>query len=715
MGFGGQQHRAEPAQQVLVASCEEEVERDDSAALLERLRLLPSAYPQAPMLWVPRRQKQQVGVIMTNLLSAAASCAAAPPGDVAAEVAHRLCGAAPQLLLRPPSSDGSIIKSHMDLENEKMSACSKVVRERISLARSGNWMELVDQCMKDLELGKQQRSAHGGRQAEIVTDADGNVPPSVAQAAAVRGRTGSLRSAACILLGGPPVPPGPDTDSRVQNLFQMSEFSSEARSKLQRASDAAAALPQRRRIRVTLRMVGQQAGRLKPAAGPGPSGMRNSHLMCMYACPDRPPALSQWCQIWAGGVLRPWLADFWTDALCRPFWKNELQEAIRPVLCCECLLKFAMGVCVSACGCKVQEAVGDCQYGAGRRGGAELEVAEVRAAAAIFPEDAFVSLDVKNAFGTVEWADALGAVTERLPQLAVPLTLQWSSFRTIVYTQDPDGHGWHAFEITGSLVQGNVEAQTVFCILIGVVVQKVHGDPRLPECVRKRLRSWAYVDDLVFKVKVSDLEVVFSSIRAHTADHAFQLQMGKCCFHVPALTGMPLSELDGRVHRFAALVPMSKYGLTLLGTEAAGELCLPLYTDASPQCTVATAKRAQRAVRLANALVGMIHAAPPAGALQAAWAINRSIVAHSLTYDSRVLPCSLVLPHAESVDEGVLAVVAAVLGVSTSMLSGDLIKQLQLPVRKSGLQIDLPTQLLPMSRAASLMEVGPALRATVSS
>ena len=68
-------------------------------------------------------------------------------------------------------------------------------------------------------------------------------------------------------------------------------------------------------------------------------------------------------------------------------------------------------------------------------------------------------------------------------------------------------------------------------------------------------------------------------------------------------------------------------------------------------------------MRLADAVVAMVHAAPPAGALQAAWAINRSIVAHSLTYDSRVLPSSFVLLHAESVDKGVLAVVACVLGV----------------------------------------------------
>ena len=56
--------------------------------------------------------------------------------------------------------------------------------------------------------------------------------------------------------------------------------------------------------------------------------------------------------------------------------------SIRPVLCGEALLKFAMGTCVRGSNAQIADSVSDRQYGAGRSGGAGQEVAEVRAAAA---------------------------------------------------------------------------------------------------------------------------------------------------------------------------------------------------------------------------------------------------------------------------------------------------------------------------------------------
>ena len=58
---------------------------------------------------------------------------------------------------------------------------------------------------------------------------------------------------------------------------------------------------------------------------------------------------------------------------------------------------------------QISRAVGPMQFGAGRAGGASLEVAEIRAAAQLRPNHALASLDLRNAFGTVERADALRA------------------------------------------------------------------------------------------------------------------------------------------------------------------------------------------------------------------------------------------------------------------------------------------------------------------
>ena len=99
---------------------------------------------------------------------------------------------------------------------------------------------------------------------------------------------------------------------------------------------------------------------------------------------------------------------------------------VRPVLCSEALVKLALGSAVDTVHDKVPEAMGPRQYGGGRKGGAHLEVEQIRAASGKDPGKAFVSLDVANAFGAVQWTDALEAVFERAPSLAPALAAQWA-------------------------------------------------------------------------------------------------------------------------------------------------------------------------------------------------------------------------------------------------------------------------------------------------
>ena len=139
-------------------------------------------------------------------------------------------------------------------------------------------------------------------------------------------------------------------------------------------------------------------------------------------------------------------------------------------------------------------------------------------------------------------------------------------------------------------------------------------------------------------------------------------------------------------------------------------MAMPLYLDTG---LPATEQRAAKAVCLAAAFQEMVQRAPPAGAKQAAWAVNRAVVAHSLSFDARVLPCSLVLSHAALVTQAVLRVAADVLGEQVDQLGSATREQLVLPTRKGGMQLDLPDHVLPFARAASLMEVGPLLRATI--
>ena len=166
----------------------------------------------------------------------------------------------------------------------------------------------------------------------------------------------------------------------------------------------------------------------------------------------------------------------------------------------------------------------------------------------------------------------------------------------------------------------------------------------------------------------------------------------------------------------ARRIRYSPNGLVLLGTEACNDLAVPLYSSQQhgnlPKHTL---HRRDKALKLADATVEMIKLAPPAGARQAAFTIARKVVAHALDYDAGVLPCSMLLPHAGAIDDAVTRIAAATLDVEPHQLSPEQLTQLSLPTRCSGMQLDLPSRIVPLARAARLVEMGPQLRAAIAS
>ena len=681
---------------------------DPDAGLLARLRALPSAFPRAPMLWVPRRLKSSVAAVLRERVAVATRTATADDFNVEAEIAHRLCRATPQLLLRSVLSASDA--EQVDQQGHNIQAAA-LVRDRVRLSLKGDWAAFVDQCLKDLEDASQCTSRSVGGQVSS-RDGLGRLTPAAAQSAAIKARSGSQRGASAILVGGPPVPPGPDTDAGVKALFRSEPLGAAERAKLAEALAAAAAIPQKKRLRVTLRLVARQVATLKQAAGAGPSGWRNSYLTCLYSDPAGPQVLAEWSACWAQGAISAWLADLWTGALARPFWKSTLQETIRPVLCGEALLKFAMGTCVRGANAQVAEAVGDRQFGAGRSGGAGQEIAEVRAAAALFPDDVLIGLDIKNAYGAVHWADALHAMVAKVPRLAVPLSMMWRSFSVVVFLRNAEDSGWHAFNIHGSLIQGNLEGHPAFCVVIAVALRAVISDSRLVQW-KGRIRHWLYVDDWVMQVPLEAAALLMEIVVAATAARSMELQLPKCAFHIPALSVKPVAEWPVAAVTLSESIQHRAGGLLLLGTEACGDLAMPMRPeDGLP---APTRQRVEKAMALAESIIEMIALAPPAGARQAGVSIARGCVAHALDYDAGVLPCSVLLPHAGTIDEALLRVAAASLGVQKEALTQDQLIQVGLPTRCAGLQLDSPSLLIPLARAARLVGGGPALRAAVAS
>jgi hypothetical protein len=264
-------------------------------------------------------------------------------------------------------------------------------------ARAGDWQGLIGALLADLAA---QPAVDGVRPQ--ARDANGAISAATAQAATVKARCGSRRAAADMLVGGPPVPPSPETEAQVQALFRTVPLTSDEKIAMSKVIDDISSLAPRRRLKITPKLVGRQILSQKAAAGCGPSGWRNSHLSAVYLDAAGPQALAEWAGVWASGKISPWLAALWTATLARPFFKTEQCDSVHPILQSEALLKFAFGCCAKGCRVELERGAGERQYGAGRPGGAALEIAEIRAAAAMRPDCALIALDEQNAFGALE-------------------------------------------------------------------------------------------------------------------------------------------------------------------------------------------------------------------------------------------------------------------------------------------------------------------------
>ena len=475
------------------------------------------------------------------LIAAAASLTSRDAWSAAAECAHLLLYHAPQLLLRLPTPSTTCPPDLSD-QNSTFAAQLKV---RLRLTRASDWNALVDAYAADLQASLSTARRPHRHHAE-------GVDAHKAQAAAVRARVGALRSAADILVGGPPVPPTPAVTALIRDQFITAPRTADQDQHLAEAFAAARALAPKAKCRPRLRDVGHQVARSKAAAGPGPSGWRNSHIACTYAHAAGPPALLAWATLWAQGDVPPWAAALWSGALARPFWKTPEQRTVRPIMCTEALVKFSFGIVATAARAQIDTAVGPSQYGAGRAGGAEVEIAEIRAAVAHMPEKTLVRLDVKNAFGSIHWHQALLVLLASAPKLAAPLACLWSNGYVDVFTANCVG-SWDSSRIPGSLAQGNVEARLVFCLTMANALHRAYHDPAVTPLARATWWYWLYVDDCIFQAECSDLLPIFDAIFRALAYYNLAIQPRKCSAHLPA-------HADGAGHP-CAILPFSGPGM----------------------------------------------------------------------------------------------------------------------------------------------------------
>ena len=194
--------------------------------------------------------------------------------------------------------------------------------------------------------------------------------------------------------------------------------------------------------------------RLRPLAETGPS--RNSYIGAIANHRDARlagvDAIIQWATAWATGKATPWATELWTQSLARPFYK-ENRRTVRPTICAEHLYKLAGGLIFRAARQELLRARGQRQFGYSRPGGAPREASEVQAAINCNPDWPVLTIDVKNAFGSVTWTDAATITEQKAPSTAAFLATQWQNGSTTLLIEDKPAV-WLRQQVTGSLLQG---------------------------------------------------------------------------------------------------------------------------------------------------------------------------------------------------------------------------------------------------------------------
>ena len=403
------------------------------------------------------------GQVLCTVLENATTALTAEAGDQQAEAATLLCRNAGMLLFRAiPAGDPD--------STHAAGAATATVRRRLLAAAADHWSEVIQDCLVEIEDEKTRPKPVSNTPAFPHPGAA--LDEATLDRAAAKARVGGLRSAANILTGGPAVPPGPETDRKIHALFKMAaDQTSDERSRFDDALHMTGQLPPKVRSTIRPRVASRIASHLRGSAGPGPSGFRNSFIQLVNDQPQGPRVLAAWATPWAQGTVQPWAAASWSHQICRPFFKGD-SVGVRPVMCGEALFKYAAACAIFAATRSIQAAVGDFQYGAVRSGGAALQLAEVHAETRAHPDDVIASLDVKNAFGSITWADALRVTTAVAPKLAPFLGAIWGPGHQTIWTQATSNGGWTSAAIAGSLVQGGPEAHNVFCLVMAEIIRE---------------------------------------------------------------------------------------------------------------------------------------------------------------------------------------------------------------------------------------------------
>jgi len=196
----------------------------------------------------------------------------------------------------------------------------------------------------------------------------------------------------------------------------------------------------------------QALRRMSRTSGPGPSGARPAHLQVLLGNTQALEAVAKLADRVVYGNLPTEIANFLSAVSLHPLGKKD--SGVRPVGCGDAFRRLVGKALLRDNISALRECVGPLQLGTGVSNGAGLLAKTVQVSAEKRPDDAWIALDLSNAFGTLKRSQVFEAVRQaKLEHLLPHATLflqRTSQYRLL----RPDGTAdW--LEATVGVEQGD--------------------------------------------------------------------------------------------------------------------------------------------------------------------------------------------------------------------------------------------------------------------
>ena len=666
-------------------------------ATFEELLAKSVQFPAPPLLQrVPAVLEVRYGCLLRDALMSHADAehfsATHPSYDASQRpiVASRFLWAlTPALLHYPPGHDQ---KQAVNMAHTSFHI-SKVIRQRLQLAESGNWIQLLRQCLEASRVN--QTSVQRKFLEHSLSE-----PPSaerLREKAVNKAKQGNLHAARNILCGQIAAPLTPATATVVDALVavEVPRCETSAQEKLFsdiRGMTAKFAPPKMRAIRRRLYS-------LNLGAESGPSGMRNAHVTCLARAHNGLVALQKWVRMWKAGEVSQDSALLWTSSIVVPIDCGSRQDGsrkLRPIALTEHMLKFTESVIIDECLPQLRGAFEPHQLGAGTADGNVLiyrilqtwlndieSHGQVEPHAPVVEErnpsnDVLLGLDMENAYGRFFRSAALKATVARVPELAHLVLAEWGPGRTM-YWQRIDGE-WKISPTMRGGWQGSRLAMIMFCMSLE------HSMDAMPQPVKDHVARVGYQDDTYFVGNMYTLASEWDGVNEAFASGGHRLNGTKSSVFLPCWNDVPTAGMPQILQQWLAQICRSSNGLATMGCAAQGtfESALGPYQFALESAR----KRLDRASIFKDKLTELVATDTDDSTLHVAWLLTTKSLNQTLTYDARLLRPEVLAGVTGQRGSMVRTAVEHIMGRS---LTGDAWEQLQLPGPLGGMGLRLPT------------------------